>query len=188
MAGHSRSIGFLLDSLKDLVAINVQVRQLLAVQHALAPALPAELARQVQVVSEDQGVLTLAAPNSAAAAKLRQLAPRVIDALARQKFHIRRVRVVVQLVRRVSPPDAPPRRIPATGLHDLARLSRGVKDPGLRSALRRLIARQGGSGDQDQALEGQQCEHDQKQDDRVLEDLPGKPQPAPVTGPDEGRE
>jgi len=188
MAVHSRSIGFLLDSLNDLVAINVQVRRLLALQHALAPALSADLARHVEVVSEDQGVLTLAAPNSAAAAKLRQLVPRVMDTLARQKFHIRRVRVVVQLVRRVKPTDEPARRIPATGLHDLARLSRGVKHPGLRNALERLIARQGGSGDQDQPLEGQQREDDQKQDDRVLEDLPAKAQPAPIPGPDEGHE
>lgn len=188
MAGHSRSIGFFLDSLKDLVAINMQVRRIGAVQHALAPALPPDLARQVEVVSEDQGILTLAAPNSAAAAKLRHLTPRVADTLARQKFHIRKIRVVVQLARRVNPRPAPIRRIPATGLHEIAALSKGVTDPGLRGALERLVAGQAGSGHQDQPLERQQRQHDQEEDHRVLQDLPPEPQPAPVSGPDEGRE
>lgn len=188
MVVHSRTIGFFLNSLKDLEAISVQVRRLIAMQQVLATVLPGQLADQSEVVSEQEGRLVLAAPNAAAAAKLRQLSPRMLAALAQQKFYIRSVQVVVRLARRTTVRPAPKRRLGATAMRHFTQLSHSVTDPRLRSALQRLVSRQGGLDGEHQALEGEKSQHDEHEDHRVFEDLPTETQPAPVTGEKEQSE
>jgi hypothetical protein len=188
MAMHSRSIGFFLNSLEELEAISVQIRRLIAMQQSLSALLPVHLASQAQVLSEERGVLLLAAPNSAAAAKLRQLAPRIVAALVQRKFHIRALRVVVRVAQRTTEVRAAKRRITATAVHEFTELSRSVSHPPLRQALERLVGHQRGSSYQHEALEREQGKNDQQEDQRVLEDLPGEAQPAPVLSPEEGRE
>lgn len=185
MVVHSQSIGFFLNSLKELEAISVRMRRLIAMQQTLSSLLPPHLSNQAEVLSEDRGILLLAAPNSAAAAKLRHLAPRVVAALAQHSFRVRNVRVVVRVARRTMPDPTAKRRMTATALQEFTELSRSVSHAPLRRALERLVRHQRGSGDQHQALERDQSKDDQNQDQRVLEDLPGKAQPAPVLGEQE---
>jgi len=63
---------------------------------ALAALLPAGLAGAVQVVKLDAGQLTLAVPGAAYVTKLRQLAPRLADALTRQGWHVNVVNIRIQ--------------------------------------------------------------------------------------------
>lgn len=160
MARHSQSIGFFLNSMKELEAISVQVARLAAAQQALSALLPKHLAGQIQVVSEDRGALLLSAPNSAVAAKLRHLAPRILAGLAQQNFRVQAVRVTVQMVRRTRPVGAPKRRMTATATSWFRELSQSVSHPPLRRALQQLAREEPVSDRQDPALEREQGKDD----------------------------
>jgi len=58
------------------------------IRQAVADKLPAGLGGVVQVVKLDAGKLTLTAPSAAHVAKLRQLAPRLAEALTRQGWNV----------------------------------------------------------------------------------------------------
>lgn len=60
---------------------------------AIAPALPAALAAQLQPGQVDDDGWTLMAANSAVAAKLRQLLPRLEERLHKADLHPARIRV-----------------------------------------------------------------------------------------------
>jgi hypothetical protein len=141
---HSRTIGYLLNSLTDLEAIRVRVERIAALQQAYFAAVPRELAQSSTVGYETQGTLVLLAASGAAAARLRHLAPRLLLTIRKQFPEVKTIRTEVQLVRgsrRLAPPI---RRVGATGLRSLEELEAGLADGPLRDALRRLIRRAGG--------------------------------------------
>jgi hypothetical protein len=164
MVVHSQSIGFFLNSLKELEAISVHARRLIALQQAFAAVVPKDLARWAMVGYERKGTVVLLAANGAVAAKLRQMTPRILAALKQQRFDITAMRVEVQVAQRSTSLRAPRRRIGATGLAQLSELSRTVSDPRLRTALRRLVRGQRELDGQDQPLEREQRESDQHED------------------------
>jgi hypothetical protein len=71
-------------------------RNLLSAQEAVRESLPPALARACQVARIDRQRLTLAVPSAAYAAKLRQLAPRIIQLLASRGWDLQDVNVRVQ--------------------------------------------------------------------------------------------
>ena len=72
---HSRTIGFLLNSLNDFEAISMRVKRIAALQRAYLEAAPGEVTRCSRVGTETQGTLVLLADNGAVAARLRQSDP-----------------------------------------------------------------------------------------------------------------
>lgn len=141
MVVHSRSIGYLLNSLTDLEAIRVRAGRIAALQQAYLAAVPRELAQSSTVGYETQGTLVLLAASGAVAARLRHLAPRLLLTIRKQFPEVKAIRTEVQLVRGTRRGAAPIRRIGATGVRDLRALEACLKDGPLRDAVRRLIRR-----------------------------------------------
>lgn len=147
MVAHSRSIGYLLNSLTDLEAIRVRAGRIAALQQAYLAAVPRGLAQSSTVGYETQGTLVLLAASGAVAARLRHLAPRLLLTIRKQFPEVKALRTEVQLVRGTRRPDMPIRRIGATGVRDLKELEACLKDGPLRDAVRRLIRRDAQQGD-----------------------------------------
>jgi len=81
-------VGLLLNSLPELQALNRELRQLAALQSALAEVLPANLATSASVALVKAGELILVTDNGAVAAKLRQMAPRILSSLREQGMRL----------------------------------------------------------------------------------------------------
>jgi hypothetical protein len=141
MVVHSRSIGYLLNSLTHLEAIRVRAERIAALQQTYLAAVPKELAQSSTVGYETQGTLVLLAANGAVAARLRHLAPRVLLTIRKQFPEVKAIRTEVQLVRGVKRTPAPIRRIGATGVQSLRGLETSLAEGPLRDAVRRLIRR-----------------------------------------------
>ena len=77
----AKPIKNILESAPEVRALTAQTRRLLELQKALRAALPAGIASQVSVAGLASGTLNVAATSGAAAAKLRQLTPRLIKNL-----------------------------------------------------------------------------------------------------------
>jgi len=96
-------VGVLLDSLPELQSLNRELRQLAALQNALADLLPGNLATSSGVALAKAGELTLFADNGAVAAKLKHMAPRILESLRQQGFEITGIHVQVQVRTRDNP-------------------------------------------------------------------------------------
>ena len=83
---NSERIGLLIDRLPQLQVLNRQVRRLLALQDLLTEVLPQSLASSTTVALSVADELVLFVDNGSAAAKLKQLAPRIL-AFFRQQGH-----------------------------------------------------------------------------------------------------
>jgi len=119
-------------------ALAARVDRLVALQSALAARFPKA---PLSVVSLDAGTLTLRAPNAAWAARLRQSAPTMLQALRDYAAGIERIRIVTQ---RTGDGSAAPVRVPraaspSTALHELDRLREVTDAPALEQALARLV-------------------------------------------------
>ena len=183
MVVHSRSIGYLLNSLTDLEAIRVRTARLAALHQVVSAALPQELAQHIRVGYETQGTVVLLADSGAAAAKGRHLVPRVLLTIKQRIGEVKAIRIEVQLVRRRRADARPIRRIGATGVANLTKLATSLPDGPLRAALGRLIGHQRSDGD-DQPLEDQErCYHEGDSEDRT-EQTPSPDQPPAVSGDD----
>ena len=96
-------VGVLLDSLPELQSLNRELRQLAALQNALADLLPGNLATSSGVALAKAGELTLFADNGAVAAKLKHMAPRILESLRQREFEITGIHVQVQVRIRDNP-------------------------------------------------------------------------------------
>ena len=96
-------VGVLLDSLPELQSLNRELRQLAALQNALAELLPGNLATSSGVALAKAGELTLFADNGAVAAKLKHMAPRILESLRQREFEITGIHVQVQVRIRDNP-------------------------------------------------------------------------------------
>ena len=96
-------VGMLLNSLPELQALNRELRQLAALQSALAEVLPGDLATTASVALAKTGELILSVDNGAVAAKLRQMAPRILISLRQRGYEITGIRLQVQVRIRDNP-------------------------------------------------------------------------------------
>jgi hypothetical protein len=100
---YNTRVGVLLNSLPELQALNQELRQLAAMQNALAELLPRDLATKASVTLTKTGELTLSVDNGAVAAKLRQMAPRILTFLRQRRYEITGIRLQVQVRVRDNP-------------------------------------------------------------------------------------
>ena len=124
-------------------ALAQRADRMVALQAALALASP--LSGLVALELDTAGVLRVAAPSAAAAAKLRQLEPSLVAALRRQGWTVERLRVRPQ-PREGSPPPPPlpPRDpMPAQALAAFGAIAREAPEGALRDALRALLRHAG---------------------------------------------
>ena len=137
-----KRVGLLIDTLPELRALNREIRQLMALQSALAEVLPPNLAAFATVASMNAGELNLFADNGAVAAKLRQMTPRILTSLRDRGYEITGIRLQVQVGIRDNP--LPPKQIfiSAEARNVIDSLTERLDSSPLKSALKRL-ARQG---------------------------------------------
>jgi len=139
-----QKIGDVIASSGDLKALSRQAQRLRALQQFVLEAIPSALALASRVANLKAGTLVILADNSAIAAKLRQLAPRLLLHLSERGFEVTGIRVEVQVnphkikgeeefTNPALPPDA---------IKEFKKLSDALPVSPLKSALSRLIARQ----------------------------------------------
>ena len=131
-------VGLLLNSLPELQALNRELRQLAALQSALAEVLPGNLATYVSVAFVKTGELILFADNGTVAAKLKQMTPRILSLFCLRGYEITGIRLQVQVSIRDNP--LPQKQISLSSEARIAidLLSEQLDISPLRTALKRL--------------------------------------------------
>jgi len=131
-------IGLLFNSLPELQALNRELRQLAALQSVLTEVLPGDLAAATQVALVKAGELILSADNGAVAAKLRQIAPRILVFLRQRGFEITGIRLQVQVRVRDNPLPQKQISLSSNARSAIDLLSERLDASPLRTALKRL--------------------------------------------------
>lgn len=140
----TRKLSALISDTAGLTALTQATQRIAALQQLYSVCAPPDLAQASRVVSNQDGMLVIAADNGAIAAKLRQLAPRLLKNLQKQRAQVTGIRVQVQ----VGGPNRAPRvqveksPLPIDLIDNFEKLAQRVKDPDLRLALARFAARQ----------------------------------------------
>ena len=139
----TRRIGNLLASSGELQALSRQAQRLAELQQVLFEAVPPALSKATRVKNYRGGTLALLADNSAVAAKLRQLAPRLLLHLQVRAAEVTGIRVEVQVkAPQINPgSDATKRVLPTDAVKNFGKLSDALPPSPLKSALSRLVAR-----------------------------------------------
>ena len=135
---NSERIGLLIDRLPQLQGLNRQVRRLLALQDILTEVLPESLASSTTVALSAADELVLFADNGAAAAKLKQLAPRILIFFRQQGHEVTAIRVQVQVRIRHNPLPQKQISLSPTAREAISELSATLGASPLKSALERL--------------------------------------------------
>ena len=138
-----QKIGDVIATSGNLKALARLAQHLRDLQHLLFEATPPALAAASRVTALKSGTLVVSADNAAIAAKLRQLAPRLLLHLQEQGSEVTGIRVDVQ----VNPHkikaehDVTKRRLPADAIQEFASLSEDLPPSPLKGALTRLVTR-----------------------------------------------
>src|SRR5688572_12512587 len=98
------SLRDLLGTAEALKALTARVRRLKELQSLYVRTAPRELASLSRVKGCRAGTLFVLADNAAVAAKLKQLAPRLLAAIRENEAEITKVRIEVQVGGRAGPP------------------------------------------------------------------------------------
>jgi len=116
-----------------------------ALMAAIGRHLPRQLATRLRATESESGEIELIAPAGAIAAAVRQRTPDLVNALEREGWSCRGLRVRVEVS--IESPPASQKRVPAVNRQDLAPLAKLGSDlPAgpLKSAVARLLRRTGG--------------------------------------------
>lgn len=129
-----------LEQAPEFRALTDRAERLLALQSDLALCAPG---RGLTALALEDGTLQVGTPGAAAAAKMRQLEPTLVDRLNSRGWSVRRIRFKPMRTGSVAPPAAPVPRapIPPQALRALGALAIGAASEGLREALERLSRR-----------------------------------------------
>jgi hypothetical protein len=134
-----RKVAEILDDSPALASVAAVARRTAELQRLYLETVPAELRHASRVGWARHGVLHVAVANSATAAKLRQLAPRILDRYRRAGLEFNVMRVEVQVGHSLRPQARPGRRpLSAEGLACVRRAADELAESPLKAALRRL--------------------------------------------------
>jgi len=141
-----QKIGDVIATSGHLDAIARQAQRLRDLQQLLFASIPPALAAASRVGNLNSGTLIVLADNAAVAAKLRQLAPRLLLHLRNSPFEVTGIRVEVQVnPHKIKAEDEFTKRpLPPDAIQEFAKLSDALPPSALRSALARLVARRRG--------------------------------------------
>lgn len=173
------TFGDLLGTTEALKALTARVRRLKELQSLYVRTAPRELASSSRVKGCRAGTLFIFADNAAVAAKLKQLAPRLLAAIRENEAEINQIRIEVQVGGRggARPYRAGKRPLTPATIERLGALADAIPEGGLKAAISRLAARHAANLDQHQPLEHvQQHRHDH--DDKS--ELDGAPRPSEI--------
>ena len=135
----------ILSAERDLQPLVAKARDLGALSGLVQRFLSADLASQARVVNLREGKMVLSAAHSAAAAKLRLLAPSLCRFLSNQRWQVSSVVVRVQPNASRSAAAAPQKtaQLSTPTIDTLRQLYEGMSASPARDALGRLLARRG---------------------------------------------
>jgi hypothetical protein len=140
----ARKIDFYLNSSDRLRSLTQEARHIAELQRILLNTAPPALTQACCVKQLRDGTLTLLAENAAIAAKLKQLAARLLATYQKQRLEVTSIRVEVQ-VREFAPASlekSKPKRLSIETIENLEKLSEQLEDSPLKTALARLAAHQ----------------------------------------------
>jgi hypothetical protein len=181
------TLGSLLGATDELKALTSGVRRMRRLQSLYVRTAPRELAKASRVKSCEAGTLLVSADNAAVAAKLKQLAPRLLVSIRENEAEITKIRIEVQVGGRAPGRVYEPQKkalTPGT-LSKIDGLAAGMRDGSLKSALDRLVRRQrnaASGSDQHQALDHEQNHRDDHHDEGELQRPPRPGEVATVAG------
>ena len=154
--GPLRSIGHVLDSLTDIRSLIERVRTLVALQKRYVDYVERELAARSRVSHEQAGTIFIQADTAAVAAKLRNLAPRILQELRMRCPNLTGIQVGTQ----PSPSRRDMKRIfpilSEASRTELQQLNSKLPEGELRRAVARLSRR----GSEDDSLDRKQSQGD----------------------------
>lgn len=138
-----QKIGDVIARSGGLEALARHARRLSDLQMLLIEATPSELAAATRVTDLKAGTLVVLADNPAVAAKLRQLAPRLLKHVQKQQPQITGIRVGVQVkTHKINAEhEVTKRPLPPEAIKDLGELAEALPPSSLKSALAQLLAR-----------------------------------------------
>ena len=132
-----RRIGDLLDQNRDFSPVLRWHEWLQRLDAALSPHLPSEMRRSVRVASQEGQRLVLVARHAAAAARLRQLTPRLVNALREKGIPVLEITVKVDTTLQAQRPQFE-RHLTPHALKSLAELQKNLPDGPLKAAVASL--------------------------------------------------
>jgi hypothetical protein len=141
-----QKIGDVIANSGNLRSLAQHARRLEDLQHLLFEAVPPALAAASRVSDLKSGLLVISAENAAVAAKLRQLAPRLLSHLGKGRIQVTGIRVDVQVKahkikaeHEVTGPALPP-----DAIRKFSGLAERLPPSPLKSALLRMARRGAG--------------------------------------------
>ena len=127
----------------ELKALSDKAQRLLQLQNTFFDSAPPLLAQACRVKNFREGVLFIVAENTAVAAKLRQLTPRLLSNIRKQEPQITGIQVAVQVTGSRNEVARPPQKneISVDSIEKLRNLSERIPASPLKSALTNLVRR-----------------------------------------------
>jgi hypothetical protein len=125
-----------------LRALTRETQRLADLTQIASRVLPGSIAPAVRAGYCRAGVLFLLAENAAVAAKVKQIAPRLLASYRRSGWQVTEIRVGVQVDGTAAPPPSRKPNLSIGAAKDLRQLANTISDPALRSAIGRLASRQ----------------------------------------------
>ncbi len=135
------TIGKLLSATDELKALQARTRQLLELQTLYLGSAPRELASSSRVKGYRAGTLFVAADNAATAAKLKQLAPRLLASVQKFEMQVTSIRIEVQVTGSQRTYKSIKTSLTPEAVEEFDALSKRVTDLDLKSALSNLVTR-----------------------------------------------
>lgn len=138
----SNSLAALLERDETLAPLLCKLDLLATLQRALTPELPRELTRSCKVANIKRGVVLLEVPGNAAAAKVKQIVPRLLARLQLVSGDVNSIRVSVQFPDGTEPrPARTAKPLGASPVKQLEQLAQSLPDSPLREAIRSLATK-----------------------------------------------
>jgi len=140
----ARKIDFYLNSSSSLRTLAGAAKRVAELQQVFLENAPEPLAQACRVKQLRAGTLVLLAEHAAVAAKLRQLAPRLLSAYGKLGLEVTSIHIEVQVAE--SPQAAPApraaRELSIESIEELEKLAESLEASPLRDAVTRLATRQ----------------------------------------------
>ena len=140
----ARKINFYLNTSDRLRSLTREAQRNAELHQVLVNIAPPELTRACRVKQLRDGTLTLLAEHAAIAAKLKQLAARLLVAYQKQRCEVTSIRIEVQVSEASAAPTTvrEPKRLSIETIENIEKLARELEDSPLKEALITLVSRQ----------------------------------------------
>jgi len=140
----ARKINFYFNTSDRLRSLTREAQRNAELHQVLVNIAPPQLTQACCVKQLRDGTLTLLAENAAIAAKLKQLAARLLVAYRKQRSEVTSIRIEVQVSKVTAPPATTrePKRLSIETIENIEKLAGGLEDSPLKQALTSMAARQ----------------------------------------------